>query len=174
MSNALPPIALVHGWGGSYEGTYGATGWGAALAAAGRQVIEIDLPGHGRKTQWSHNPAAYADMAGGLDEMLPAGVLDAVGFSLGAKVVLELACRAPTRFRRIVVGGLGNNAFDKELGGVVAAALDQGLPAEFRARMPLVANYIDESPSDYRAIAAVNRRPHNPIADAARLATITS
>jgi pimeloyl-ACP methyl ester carboxylesterase len=173
MAETLPPVALVHGWGGSYQGTYGATGWGEALARAGRKVIEIDLPGHGQKPA-SHDPAAYADMASGLDAMLPSGALDAVGFSLGAKVVLELASRAPSRFRRIVIGGLGNNIFDKELGGTIAAALDAGLPDEFRARMPLIAKYIDESANDYRAIAAVNRRPHNPQAEASRLLAIQS
>jgi len=52
------------------------------------RVLLIDLPGHGQKPA-SYDPADYADMASGLDAMLPPGVLDAVGFSLGGKVVLE-------------------------------------------------------------------------------------
>jgi pimeloyl-ACP methyl ester carboxylesterase len=40
--------------------------------------------------------------------------------------------------------------------------------------MPAIAAYIDESPSDYRAIAAVLRRPTNPNATAERLGAIKS
>ncbi len=173
MTDSLPPTILVHGWGGSYEGTYDRTGWGDAFAKAGRGVIGVDLPGHGRKPA-SHDPADYGDMASGLDMLAPPGPLDAVGFSLGAKLVLELASRAPSRFRRIVVGGLGDNIFDKDVAGTLAAELERGFPAEARARVPVIAKYLDESPSDYLALAAVNRRPANPNADVSRLQAIQS
>src|SRR5262249_34587825 len=159
---------LVHGWGGSFEGTFVRTGWAEALTAARRSLIGPDVRGHGR-TPASHDPADYGDLAGDLAAKLPPGQLDVVGVSLGGELTLELASRAPSRFRRIVVGGLGDNIFDRELGGAIAAELERGFPDDARARMPIIARYLDESANDYRAIAAVNRRPPNPQAEAARL-----
>src|SRR5262245_34069874 len=95
-----PPIALVHGWGGSFNGTWGNTGWRDIFAKAGREVVAIDLPGHGPLPA-SHERSAYGDLASAVDDMLPGGALDIMGFSLGAKVALELACRRPDRFRRV-------------------------------------------------------------------------
>jgi pimeloyl-ACP methyl ester carboxylesterase len=172
MSEA-PPIVLVHGWGGSFLGTWANTGWREAFANAGRAVVAIDLPGHGRAPA-SHDPAAYADLASALDEMLPDGALDILGFSLGGKLVLELACRRPDRFRRLAVAGLGDGAFKETGGEALSEALLTGFTAESRAKTPAIAAYIDESPSDYRAIAAVLRRPTNPITSAERLGAITS
>jgi len=174
MSESQPPVVLVHGWGGSYEGSWARTGWVEALDRAGRRVIGIDLPGHGDLPA-SHDPSAYADLAGDIDAALPADLpLDAIGFSLGAKLVLELASRAPRRFRRVVIGALGDNIFATELGTRLSAELERGFPDEARARMPGVAAYLDESRNDPLAIAAVNRRPFNPEADAERLRAIES
>jgi len=173
MHTQLPPVILIHGWGGSFEGTWVKQGWRDALEASGREVIGIDVRGHGR-TPASHDPADYGDLASDVDAQLPDGPLDAVGFSLGGKLTLELASRNPTRFRRIVIGGLGDNIFAKELGSALADALERGLPAEDRAKMPVMAAYVDESPSDYKAIAAAIRRPHNPQADVSRLQAIQS
>jgi pimeloyl-ACP methyl ester carboxylesterase len=164
---------MIHGWGGSFEGTWGKTGWADALRKAGREVIGIDVRGHGR-TPASHDPADYGDLASDVDAMLPDGPLDAIGFSLGGKLSLELASRKPNRFRRIVLGGLGDNIFAKEAGSGLADALERGFPEEDRARMPVMAAYVDESPSDYRAIAAAIRRPHNPQAEVERLKAIQS
>ena len=173
MHTQLPPVILIHGWGGSFEGTWEKTGWGDALRQSGREVIGVDVRGHGR-TPASHDPADYGDLASDVDAMLPEGPLDAIGFSLGGKLTLELASRQPDRFRRIVLGGLGDNIFAKELGSALADALERGFPAEDRAKMPVMAAYVDESPSDYRAIAAAIRRPHNPRAEVDRLQAIQS
>ena len=39
------------------------------------------------------------------------GQVDAVGFSMGAATLLELAARMPERFHRLVVAGVGKNLF---------------------------------------------------------------
>ena len=41
------PVLLVHGWGSSFERTWVATGVSALLEDAGREVIGVDLLGHG-------------------------------------------------------------------------------------------------------------------------------
>ncbi len=156
--DALPPIVLLHGWGGSFKATWGAAGWVEALEAAGRSIVRLDLPGHGGPA--SHDPADYADMAGAVEAKLPDGVLDVVGFSLGAKLALAIATRRPGRFRRMVLGGVGDNLFAPEpQGAAVAAALENGVGDDTPAPVAGLVRYALGSGGDPRAMAAVLRRP---------------
>ncbi|MFM9083659.1 MAG: alpha/beta fold hydrolase, partial [Actinomycetota bacterium] len=41
------PVVLVHGWAGSFRETWQSTGVDALLADAGREVVGVDLLGHG-------------------------------------------------------------------------------------------------------------------------------
>ncbi len=101
------PVALIHGYASSFEREWREVGWADLLGEAGRRVIGIDLLGHGAADK-PHDPAAYADLEGDLGTMLPADEqVDAIGFSLGAHVLLGCASRQPDRFARIVVAGVG-------------------------------------------------------------------
>src|SRR4029450_14159341 len=105
------PVVLVHGWGGSFRNTWQRNGFTALLEDAGRTVIGVDLLGHGDAPK-PHDPADYRDLTTRLVDALPdVESVDAVGFSLGALTLLELACAQPTRFRRIVLAGLGDTMF---------------------------------------------------------------
>jgi len=44
----LRPVLLLHGFSSSSKLNWEDTGWVAALLEAGRRVITVDLPGHGR------------------------------------------------------------------------------------------------------------------------------
>ena len=55
------PVVMVHGWGGSFLRTWQEPGWEALLADAGRDVIGVDLLGHGTADK-PHDPEAYADL----------------------------------------------------------------------------------------------------------------
>jgi len=44
----LRPVLLLHGFSSSSKLNWEDTGWLAALLDAGRRVIMVDLPGHGR------------------------------------------------------------------------------------------------------------------------------
>ena len=58
---------------------------------------------------------AYTDLTARVVEVLPPEIrVDAVGFSLGALTLLELACREPERFGRIVLAGIGQNVFARQ------------------------------------------------------------
>ncbi|HEV2637341.1 MAG TPA: alpha/beta fold hydrolase [Actinocrinis sp.] len=175
------PIVLVHGWGGSFESTWNAAGWAKAGAALGRPVIPIDLPGHGPHPQ-PHDPSAYADLASGLALALSeqghdlSNPVDAVGFSLGAKLLLELACRDGARFGRLVLGGLGANAFAPErLGAELAAVLeaDDETAASAPPMLRELARSAIDAGNDPRAVAAVLRRAPNPVLTPDRLAAVT-
>ena len=89
------PVVMVHGWGGSFLRTWQEPGWEALLADAGRDVIGVDLLGHGTADK-PHDPEAYADLTPAVTDRAPRLMpVDAIGFSLGSMTLLELACRAP-------------------------------------------------------------------------------
>lgn len=167
----LPLVILLHGCGGSPEQAFERTGWLAAFAAAGREVRAVRLPGHGRDGP-SHDAASYSDLAGALIGDLPE-VSDLIGFSLGAKLALDVTVRFPARVRRMVLGGIGDNAFAPEsVGEAAALALEQG-PDD--ATPPPVRAFLetwDPELNDPLAIAAVLRRPPNPVFTEADMAAI--
>lgn len=159
----LPPVILLHGCGGSPEQAFIGNGWLAAFEAAGRNVDAPRLPGHGRDTP-PHDPAAYADLAGTMAQTLPEGPVDLVGFSLGAKIALALALRFPGRIRRMVLGGIGDNAFAPEaIGDAAARALEDGPDENTPPPVRAFLETWDPALNDPLAIAAVLRRPPNPI-----------
>ena len=85
------PLLLVHGLGGS------ARSWDPILPALAeeREVIAIDLPGHGR-TPAEADSGTFRGLARSLDEWLRSQnrtEIDMVGSSLGGRLVLEMARR---------------------------------------------------------------------------------
>ena len=166
-------MVLVHGWGGSFATTWQRSGFTELLADAGRPVIGVDLLGHGDAPK-PHEPEAYADLTGRIEDALPAEPVDAVGFSLGALTLLRLAIRRPEAFRRIVVAGIGRNAFEPDDVGRarILAGLDGTAdPEDNLAR--LFSQYADQPGNDRFALAAVMRRNDGPLAPDA-LAAVTA
>ncbi len=167
-------MVLVHGWGGSFATTWQRSGFTELLADAGRPVIGVDLLGHGEAPK-PHDPEAYADLTGRIEEALPAEPVDAVGFSLGALTLLRLAVRRPEAFRRIVVAGIGRNAFERD--DVVRARVLAGLdgtadPEDNLAR--LFSQYAAQPGNDRLALAAVMRRDDATALTPAALAAVTA
>ncbi|MDY7106081.1 MAG: alpha/beta fold hydrolase [Actinomycetota bacterium] len=108
-----PPVLLVHGLATSAERTWREPGWIDLLSESGREVLAVDLLGHGSSPK-PHDPAAYAQLEAHLAAQLPDGPVDAIGFSLGARTVLALAVEDPSRFGRIVLAGVGRNLFERD------------------------------------------------------------
>jgi len=88
---ANPPLVLVHGVTSDAD-----TFWriAPALAASGRRVVAVDLPGHGRTTGWTGRHH-FADTAVDLVAFLAAAAADGpelaiLGHSWGAMVVAQL------------------------------------------------------------------------------------
>lgn len=85
------PLLLVHGLGGSHQSWNTIT---PALAQA-KEVIALDLPGHG-KTPAETDSGTFKGLARSLDDWLDKENLsgiDMVGSSMGARLVLEMARR---------------------------------------------------------------------------------
>jgi pimeloyl-ACP methyl ester carboxylesterase len=85
------PLLLVHGLGGSWRS------WNTLLdpLAAERDVIAVDLPGHGQTPKLSgvHSIGNLADAVTSFLTQHDLLGIDAVGSSMGARLVLELARR---------------------------------------------------------------------------------
>ena len=105
------PILLVHGFASTSQVTWVGTGWVRALQDAGRGVITLDLRGHGRSDK-PHRSIDYlprqlaADLVVVLDA-LGLEQVDVVAYSMGSRVAAALARLAPSRVRRLVLGGAG-------------------------------------------------------------------
>jgi pimeloyl-ACP methyl ester carboxylesterase len=167
-----PPIVLVHGWGGSFQTTWRQSGFTELLADAGREVIGVDLLGHGEAPK-PHDPAAYADMTTRIVDVLPDRPVDIVGFSLGAMTTLRLAMRRPEAFNRIVLAGVGRNLFERDLeraARIVAGVEGNADPDDNEAR--LFGQYAAQAGNDRAALAAIMRRPDEGVFDPADLKVI--
>ncbi|SFB34609.1 Pimeloyl-ACP methyl ester carboxylesterase [Collimonas sp. OK607] len=172
-SHQLKSIVLLHGWGGSYASVWRENSWEERLVTAGYEVEEIDLPGHGNAER-SHDPQGYADLASSIAQRLPnARPITAIGYSLGAKVLLEIAARNPDIFGTLVLAGLGANVFAPEKAGeLIADVLEQGVNDATPATIRGFVSYGLEAGNDPLALAACLRRPPNPVITADRLAKI--
>lgn len=106
-----PPVVLLHGFATSAQRTWREPGWIDLLEEAGRTVVAPDLPGHGEAAK-DHDPAAYDDVEGGVLALLPDEPVDAIGYSMGARILLTLAAAHPERFNRLVAGGVGARLFE--------------------------------------------------------------
>jgi pimeloyl-ACP methyl ester carboxylesterase len=164
------PVLLLHGLATSAARTWGDNGWLDILGDSGRTVLAPDLPGHGAPPQ-PHDPAAYADLAATVAAGLPDGPVDAVGFSLGAKTLLQMAVADPSRFNRLVVAGVGANLFRHDGSGLVVEALrGQGDPSNPVARY--FASLAAHPDIDPEALAALLEARQPPLTQEA-LAAVT-
>jgi pimeloyl-ACP methyl ester carboxylesterase len=105
------PLIVVHGFASDYRLNWVGTRWQEALTTAGFRVFGLDCRGHGRSDK-PHDPAAYAldilarDITRWLDhlELESAAYL---GYSMGARIGLQVVMDFPDRVRRAVLGGIG-------------------------------------------------------------------
>jgi pimeloyl-ACP methyl ester carboxylesterase len=112
------PVLLLHGFSSSSKLNWEDSGWLAALLEAGRRVITVDLPGHGRsgapEDMDSYSPSRIrADL---LQLVFDAGVrplrdgdpssgLDVIGYSLGSRLAWEFGATQHELVHRLVLGG---------------------------------------------------------------------
>jgi len=153
-----PAVVFVHGWGGSFARTWQQPGWAALVADAGRTAIGVDLLGHGEAPK-PHEPSDYTDLTARIIDALPDEPVDAVGFSLGAMTLLELATREPQRFNRLALLGIGENVFrrdDERRLAIIAAVEGNGGNDDVNAQ--LFAQYANQPGNDPAALAAIMKR----------------
>jgi pimeloyl-ACP methyl ester carboxylesterase len=158
------PVLLVHGFASSFERNWREPGWVDILEEEGHPVIGVDLLGHGQAEK-PHDPAAYAELEGDVVRALPSdGAVDAIGFSLGAQLLLRVAAAEPTRFGRLVVGGVGASVFRGGDTEAAARAVQAGETAEGDPAVAQAFATFGRAPgNDPAALAACMRRSSKPL-----------
>lgn len=166
------PVVLVPGFATSAARTWGENAWYDLLSDIGRQSVPLDVMGSGSAPK-PHDPAAYAEVENDLYSRLPEGQIDAIGFSLGARLLLQLACQHPEKFNSLIVAGVGRNLFERDgTSAQIAAAIEGTAPTSD----PLARYFVQlaEAPDqDRQALTAFLRRPNPPDLTPEMLSAIT-
>lgn len=143
------PLLLLHGGLGSIDM------FGPLLPqlASSRQVIGVDLHGHGRTTL-GERALSTTDMGDDLAVLLDRlgyAQVDAFGYSLGAGVAFRLAVQHPGKVRRLalVSAGYASDAFYPEV--KAQRAQFNAAAAEFMKETPMYQSYmaIAPNPADF-------------------------
>ena len=158
-------VVLVHGFAASVAENWERSGWMSMLVRAKRRVVALDLRGHGQSAK-PHDPAAYsfdvfaADVVA-LVEHLQLKKPDLIGFSLGARVVLQCLLSKPEKFLLGVLCGTGelllNPKDDRDPEGfakAMEAPSAEGIGDDMARRFRLFA---EGQGQDLKALAAVSR-----------------
>lgn len=151
------PVLLVHGFASSYQHGWADDGWPEILGDEGLEVIGGDLPGHGSSPKPTDSAAYEGLEESVLDIFRDRPQVDAVGFSLGSRILLTLATRESDRFGRLVLMGIGDNVFDERQGDALAEVLEKGSAAE-DIGMRVFDRMAAEPRNDRAALAAMMRR----------------
>ncbi len=159
------PLLLLHGGLGSID-MFGPI---LPLLAEKRQVIGVDLHGHGRTTL-GNRPISLIDMGDDMAALLKKlgyGQVDVLGYSMGAGVAFRLAVQHPDAVRRLVLvsAGFAQDGFYPEM-LPMQAAVGAGM-AEMMKDTPMYKSYvaIAPNPSDFPKLldrmGALMRTPYN-------------
>ncbi len=107
------PIIVVHGFASDYRLNWVGSRWQETLTGSGFRVIGLDCRGHGQSDK-PHDEAAYtlevmtADVVRLLDHVDVAEAAH-LGYSMGARIGLEVVLDNPERITRAVLGGIGGS-----------------------------------------------------------------
>ncbi len=147
------PVVLVHGFAASARSNWEETGWIGFLSAKYR-VLALDSRGHGLSGK-PHEREAYGpeNMGGDIVRLLDhlgIGRARLMGYSMGAAISLHTVLSHGSRFRALVVGGIGSGP-----GGMAERGrtqrIAQALLAEDRSSIG------DEMEREFRRFAEANR-----------------
>jgi len=154
-------VFLVHGFGSSARSSWERFGWIDAFEQQGRRVLAPDLPGHGLAEKPT-DPEGYGMIE---DEVYAhaksLGQVDAVGFSLGARLLVSVEAEHPGTFSRLVLGGIGSNVFNFRSPEHLAAAIEHR-DSDRAPNSPMAAAFVVgayRSSNNPEALAAFLRRP---------------
>jgi pimeloyl-ACP methyl ester carboxylesterase len=127
------PVVVVHGFASDYRLNWVGTRWQEALTTAGFRVFGLDCRGHGHSDK-PHDSAAYdiRIMARDVTHLMDTEELTSacyLGYSMGARIGLQVAMDSPDRVRRAVLGGIGMTGAIPSA-GAIAEAFRRGEPTD--------------------------------------------
>ena len=170
LEGAGPPIVLVHGFASNRGINWKATSWYTTLAGAGRQVIALDVRGHGESDK-PHDPAAYDEGELALDvvrllDHLGIERADLMGYSMGGFIALRVLAKYSQRLNKVIVAGVGENYYRRTTvdGDAIAVALrapsardvTSAVPRQFRL-------FAEQGRNDLEALALCMTRARETI-----------
>jgi pimeloyl-ACP methyl ester carboxylesterase len=167
------PLLLLHGGLGSIDMFAPVM----PILTEKRQIIGVDLQGHGR-TPLGNRPISLEAMGADMAEILGKlgyDKVDALGYSMGAGVAFQLAVQHPEKLRRLVLvsAGYAQDGFYPEM---IALQAQLGAKmADFMKETPMYKSYvaIAPKPEDFpRLLDAMGefiRRPYDWSAEVAKL-----
>jgi len=173
ISGRGDPLLLLHGGLGSME----MFGQVRSALAQHRQVIAVDLHGHGRTALGARHIDLIEqgnDMAG-LLKAIGVTRADVMGYSMGAQVAFQFSAQHPEMARRLIMisGGFAQNGFYPEMlpmqasvGAAIADAM-KGTPM-YETYMAL-APVKEDFPRLLDEMGAWMRKPYDWSADVAKL-----
>lgn len=91
-----PPVVWLHG----FTQTRASAHSFRSILAGTRELLTIDLPGHGENADLGASLSETADL---LDEVVPREPFTLAGYSLGGRVALHFALAQPRRLRALVL-----------------------------------------------------------------------
>ena len=167
------PLLLLHGGLGNIQ-MFGPV---LPALARGRQVIAVDLHGHGR-TALGERPISLVDMGNDVAAVLRElgyGQVDAMGYSMGGGVAFQLAVQHPELVRRLVMvsAGYARDGFYPDL-LAQQAQVGSGM-AEMMKETPMYQSYaaVAPHPGDFPrlldAMGELMRKPYDWSADVQKL-----
>ena len=168
------PLLLLHGGMGSMQ-MFGAV---RTELEKTRQVIAVDLHGHGR-TALGDRPIEMPAMGDDLAVILKAlgyGKVDVLGYSMGADVALRLAIQHPELVRRAVLvsPAFEHDAYYPELlamqAGVGAGMAESMKPTPMYTSYVAVAPHPEDFPRFLDRIGELMRAPYDWSADVRKVA----
>ena len=114
------PVLLIHGFASDRIQNWRAPGWYETLNSAGYKVIALDNRGHGESDK-PHDVAHYGHdkMAkDALAVMKASGIQTCflMGYSMGGFISMNLLLNHPERFRKVVIGGVGETYLTRAVG----------------------------------------------------------
>jgi pimeloyl-ACP methyl ester carboxylesterase len=151
------PIVLVHGFASDYQLNWVGSRWQETLTGSGFMVIGLDCRGHGHSDK-PHDPAAYGTSTMAADVIRLLDHLDVpraacLGYSMGARIGLEVAIEHRARLTRAVLGGIGTaGAIDRS--DAIAHALLAGEPGDDPVAQTFYRFAAARPTNDLRALAA--------------------
>jgi pimeloyl-ACP methyl ester carboxylesterase len=169
------PVVLMHGFASDYRLNWVGTRWQETLTHAGYRVVGLDSRGHG-KSEKPHDPSAYSLelMAADVSRLL--AHLDIrtahyVGYSMGARIGIQVLLDFSPRLSRVVLGGVGWGGAFGEAEEIARAMRGEPTTSEVARSFYDFARARPEN--DLQALAACILGPQ-PEPDPKRLAAITN
>jgi pimeloyl-ACP methyl ester carboxylesterase len=109
-------VLLAHGFATSRAENWRRLGWYGAFERKGYRILALDMRGHG-ESEKPHDPNVYGrdELVGDLVRLMDhAGVerADLMGYSMGARLSLQMALAHRDRIGNLIVGGVGGRMFE--------------------------------------------------------------